>query len=322
MSKIQCEKKVRLLSLTSNIPLAEKISKYVGIPLTPIEVTRFKDKEVSISLQESVRGAYVYLIQSTNEPANENYMELFITVDALKRASAKEITVIMPYYGYSRQDRKARSREPITAKLIADLLQTAGVNRVVSIDLHAAQIQGFFNIPIDNFSAVALLAQEVAKKKLPDLVAVSPDHGGTTRALKFSKHFDGIPLVIIDKRRPKPNVAEVFKIVGDIKDKNAVIIDDIIDTAGTLCAAAKALIDNGAKSVYAVATHGVLSGEAIQKIEASPIKEVIVTDTIPLKQSSPKIRQISVSEMLARAISCIINEETVSDIFELANIKK
>lgn len=313
---------VKILAMPASINLAIDIAKTAGYPLINVEVTRFSDQEISVSIPESVRGANCCLIQSTYEPANEHYMELLIAVDALKRASAKEITVVLPYYGYSRQDRKSRSREPITAKLIADLLQTAGVTRCICLDLHAAQIQGFFNIPVDNFSAVGLLAKQFAGRDLTDYVVVSPDHGGTTRALTLSKHLNEIPIVIIDKRRPRPNVAEVFKIVGEVKDKHCIIVDDIIDTAGTLCAAANALDANGAKSVVACATHGVLSGSAIEKINNSKLSQVIITDTIPLRgKSSPKIKQISIASLLGSALKRIINEESVSDIFLLANVK-
>ncbi len=315
-------KRERLIALSSNIELAKEISKRTNIPLAEIELENFSDGEIHFRAKESVRGCYVYLIQSTCYPSTKHYLELFIALDALKRASVREITVIMPYYGYSRQDRKAKSREPITAKLMADLLQTAGADRVVCLDLHAAQIQGFFNIPIDNFSAIPILSEEFLKLKLKDVVVVSPDHGGVVRALNFSKFIGVSSLAIIDKRRPKANVAEVFNIVGDVKGKIAIIVDDIIDTAGTLVAAAKALVENGATKVYAVATHAVLSGSAYEKIENSCIEQVVVTNTIPLSKKSTKINQISVAPLLSEAILRLINQESVSGIFKVPNIKE
>ena len=315
-------KRERLIALSSNIELAKEISKRTNIPLAEIELENFSDGEIHFRAKESVRGCYVYLIQSTCYPSTKHYLELFIALDALKRASVREITVIMPYYGYSRQDRKAQSREPITAKLMADLLQTAGADRVVCLDLHAAQIQGFFNIPIDNFSAIPILSEEFLKLKLKDVVVVSPDHGGVVRALNFSKFIGVSSLAIIDKRRPKANVAEVFNIVGDVKGKIAIIVDDIIDTAGTLVAAAKALVENGATKVYAVATHAVLSGSAYEKIENSCIEQVVVTNTIPLSKKSAKINQISVAPLLSEAILRLINQESVSGIFKVPNIKE
>lgn len=309
-------KRVNLIALSSNIPLAEEISKLTKIPLTEIELKKFSDGETYVKIAESIRGSSVYLVQPTNTPVNHNYMELFIAVDALKRASAKEVSVIMPYYGYSRQDRKASSREPITAKLVADLLQAAGVDRVVCLDLHAAQIQGFYDIPIDNFTAVPLLAYEFSKKKIKDLVVVSPDHGGVTRAYNFAKHFPNVQIAIIDKRRPEANKAEVFHIVGDVEGKNAVIIDDMIDTAGTLVAASEALIKKGVKKVYAIATHPILSGPAIERIEKSPIEEVIVTNSILLNKKSKKIKVISVAEILADAILRLISDKSVSGMFQ------
>ena len=315
-------KKERLISLSSNIGLAKAISKKTNIPLADIELENFSDGEIHFRVKESVRGCYVYLIQSTCFPSTKHYLELFIALDALKRASVREITVIMPYYGYSRQDRKANSREPITAKLMADLLQTAGADRVVCLDLHAAQIQGFFNIPIDNFSAIPILSEEFSKLNTNDVVVVSPDHGGVVRALNFSKFIGVSSLAIIDKRRPRANVAEVFNIVGDVKGKIAIIVDDIIDTAGTLVAASKALVENGATKVYAVATHPVLSGNAYEKIENSNLEQVVVTDTIPLSKKSNKIRQISVAPLLSEAIIRLINQESVSGIFKAPNIKE
>jgi len=311
-------KKIKLFALSSNKPLAEEISKAAHIEISPADVVRFSDGEISINIEDSVRGHDVFIIQSTSAPANEHLMELLITVDALKRASAKTITVLMPYYGYSRQDRKSKSRQPITAKLIADMLQVAGVDRVICIDLHAAQIQGFFNIPIDNFPASPLLADYfLYTKKLENVVVVSPDHGGVTRARIFARILDA-PLAIIDKRRPEPNRAEVQNIIGDVSGKVAIMVDDIIDTAGTLVAGAQALIDAGATKVYAAATHAVFSGPAVERINDSVISEVIVTDTIALPEDrkSSKITQLSIGPLLGQSILHIVKDEPISQIFD------
>lgn len=309
-------KKVKLFTLSANPELAKEISETSGIPLTDVNVLRFADGEITVNMDESVRGCHTFIVQPTSKPVNEHLMELLIMVDALKRASASSIAVIMPYYGYSRQDRKSRSREPITAKLIADLLQTAGVNRVVAIDLHAGQIQGFFDIPIDNFPAGPLLASYFKKKHIEDVVVVSPDHGGATRARVFAKNFGGAPIAIIDKRRPKPNVAEVSNIIGNVEGKNAIIIDDIIDTAGTLIAAAEALKVAGAKEVYAAATHPIFSGEALSKIEKSCLKQVVVTNTVVIPDGAPdKIVQVSIGPLLGEAVLHLIQDEPISEIF-------
>lgn len=316
--------KTKLFALSSNKELAEKISKSSNIPLSDIDLFRFSDGEIGINIPESVRGYDVFVVQSTSNPTNEHLMELLIFADAVKRASAKSLSVIMPYYGYSRQDRKAKSRQPITAKLVADLLQVSGIDRIISIDLHAAQIQGFFDIPIDNFAAGQLLANYFIKeKKVSDVVVVSPDHGGTTRARRFAKIVDA-PMAIIDKRRPEHNKAEVMSIIGEVEGKNCIIIDDIIDTAGTLIAATEALLKKGAKAVYATATHAIFSGGAIEKIEKSPITKVIVTDSIRLTQEqlseSTKIQQVSIGALLGESIIHIVNDLPISQIFE--NIKK
>lgn len=312
-------KKIKLFTLSSNKPLAEKVAEAAGVEISKVDVLRFADGEISINIEQSVRGHHVFVIQSTSNPANDHLMELLIFADAVKRASAKSVTVLMPYYGYSRQDRKAKSRHPITAKLIADLLETAGIDRLICIDLHAAQIQGFFNIPIDNFPAGPLLADYFLHHKgLKDnLVVVSPDHGGVTRARGFAKTFEA-PLAIIDKRRPEPNKAVIQNIIGNVEGKVCVMIDDIIDTAGTLCAGAQALIDAGAKAVYAAATHAVFSRNAIDRIENSVIKEVIVTDTIQLPEQtqSSKIKQISIGQLLGQSILHIIKDEPISQIFD------
>jgi len=311
-------KKVKLFALNSNKALAEEVAKASNIELSSAEVVRFADGEISVNIEDSVRGHDVFVIQSTSAPANEHVMELLIMVDALKRASAKTITVLMPYYGYSRQDRKAKSRQPITAKLIADMLQVAGTDRVICIDLHAAQIQGFFNIPIDNFPASPLLADYfLYTKKLKNVVVVSPDHGGVTRARIFARILDA-PLAIIDKRRPEPNKAEVQNIIGDVSGKTAIMVDDIIDTAGTLVAAAQALIEAGAVKVYAAATHAVFSGPAIERLNESVICEVVVTDTIqlPAEKKSPKITQLSIGPLLGQSILHIVKDEPISQIFD------
>ncbi|MFA6801121.1 MAG: ribose-phosphate pyrophosphokinase [Acholeplasmataceae bacterium] len=311
-------KKVKLFALSSNKPLAEKISEASGIEISNVDVIRFADGEISVNIENSVRGHDVFVIQSTSSPANDHLMELLIFADAVKRASAKSVTVLMPYYGYSRQDRKSKSRQPITAKLIADMFEVAGIDRIICIDLHAAQIQGFFNIPIDNFPAGPLLADYFYHKKgLKDIVVVSPDHGGVTRARKFAKTFEA-PLAIIDKRRPEPNKAEVQNIIGNVKGKVAIMVDDIIDTAGTLIAGAQALMDAGATAVYAAATHPVFSGNAIERIENSVIKEVIVTDTIKLCDNckSTKIKQVSIGQLIGESILHVIKDEPISQIFD------
>ena len=311
------DKKVKLFTLSSNIPLAEKIAESAQIPLSKAEVFKFADGEITVNIDESVRGHDVFIVQSTSAPANEHIMELLIMADAIKRASAKSLTVIMPYYGYSRQDRKSKSRQPITAKLIADLIEVSGIDRVISIDLHAAQIQGFFNIPIDNFPASSLLAETfINNYDTSNVVVVSPDHGGVTRA-RMVANVLGAPLAIIDKRRPKPNVAEIQHIIGDVKGMKAIMIDDMIDTARTLCAGAQALKDAGATEVYALATHPVLSGNAIDIIEESALKEVLVTDTIQVDLSkSTKIKQISIGKLLGRSIVHIAEDLPISQLFD------
>ncbi len=309
-------KKVKIFSLSSNVELAKEIAKYVGIELSECSLARFADGEVSINIPETVRGHHVFVVQSTSKPVNENYMELLIMIDALKRASARTINVIMPYYGYCRQDRKALSRQPISAKLMADLLTVAGATRVLALDLHAAQIQGFYNIPIDNFEASSILVKYIKDKNLDDIVVVSPDHGGTTRARKFALNFDA-PIAIVDKRRPRPNVAEVMNLIGEVEGKNAVIVDDIVDTAGTIIAAAKALKERGAKDVYVCCSHGVLSGDACDRIQASDITELIMTNSIKLPEENrrDKIKQLSVGEILGFGVLSIIDDVSISPLF-------
>lgn len=308
---------LKVLTLNSNPMLAEEIVQEIGIELSKSSVARFSDGEVQINIEESIRGCDTFVIQSTSAPANEHIMELLIMIDALKRASAKTINVVLPYYGYARQDRKARAREPITAKLVANLLETAGATRVISLDLHATQIQGFFDIPVDQLVAVPLLSDHFKEKQLDDIVIVSPDHGGVVRARKMADRLKA-PIAIIDKRRPKPNVAEVMNIVGHIEGKTAIIIDDIIDTAGTITLAANALIENGAKEVYACCTHPVLSGPAIERIANSKIKELVVTNSIPLSEDKliDKIKPLSVAPLLAKAIIHVHEERSVSQLFD------
>ena len=272
MSEQYFDPKLKIFALNSNKPLAEKIADAVGVKLGKTSVDRFSDGEIRINIEESIRGDQVYIIQSTSAPVNDNLMELLIMIDALRRASAKTINVVIPYYGYARQDRKARSREPITAKLVANMLETAGATRILALDLHAAQIQGFFDIPLDHLMGAPLLADYFLNHHLDEnAVVVSPDHGGVTRARKLAE-FLKAPIAIIDKRRPRANVAEVMNIIGDVKGKRAIMIDDMIDTAGTITLGAQALVDAGATEVYASCTHPVLSGPAIERIEKSPIK--------------------------------------------------
>lgn len=314
-------KKVKLFALSSNKPLAEIIAKSSGLPLSTVDMIKFADGEIGLNIEESVRGHHVFVVQSTSYPANEHIMELLILADAIKRASAKSLTVLVPYYGYSRQDRKSKSRQPITAKLIADLIQVAGIDRVISIDLHAAQIQGFFDIPIDNFPAAPLLANYFQKHigDLTDFIIVSPDHGGATRARTFARILD-IPLAIIDKRRPEPNKAEVMSIIGDVEGKRCIMVDDIIDTAGTLVAGTEALLAKGAKEVYAAGTHPVFSLDAVKKIEKSKLKKVVVTDTIALSDealASDKIVQVSMGPLLGRSIKHIVEDKPISQIFDI-----
>lgn len=317
MSATYQDESLQLFTLNSNRALAEEIAKHIGIHLGKCTVSTFSDGETQINIEESVRGRDVYVIQSTSEPVNENIMELLILIDALKRASAASINIVMPYYGYARQDRKARSREPITAKLVANLLETTGASRVLTLDLHAPQIQGFFDVPIDHLQGVPLLADYISQKKLDDIVVVSPDHGGVIRARRMADRLKA-PIGIIDKRRPKPNVAEVMNIIGEINGRTAIIVDDIIDTAGTMQLAADALIEKGAKAVYACATHPVLSGPAIERIQNSRIKELVVTNSIQLPEEKKidKITQLSVAPLIGEAIIRIHEHQSVSSLFD------
>lgn len=318
MSNEYFDPKLKIFSLNSNRELAEEIAKEVGIELGKSSVTHFSDGEIQINIEESIRGCHVYVIQSTSNPVNQNLMELLIMIDALKRASAATINIVMPYYGYARQDRKARSREPITAKLVANLIETAGATRMITLDMHAPQIQGFFDIPIDHLNAVRLLSDYFSERHLgDDLVVVSPDHGGVTRARKMADRLKA-PIAIIDKRRPRPNVAEVMNIVGNVEGKVCIIIDDIIDTAGTITLAAKALREAGATKVYACCSHPVLSGPAMKRIEESPIEKLVVTNSIALPEEKwiDKMEQLSVAALLGEAIVRVHENASVSSLFE------
>ena len=310
MGKHYKDPKLKIFSLSSNRPLAEKIAEAVGLELGKISISRFSDGEVKVNVEESIRGAHVYIVQSTSDPVNDNLMELLIMIDALRRASAKTINVVMPYYGYARQERKAQSREPITAKLVANMITIAGADRVLTLDLHAPQIQGFFDIPVDHLIGVPLLADYFLEKGLfgEDVVVVSPDHGGVVRARKLADFLKS-PIAIIDKRRPRPNVSEVMNIIGDVAGKKCIIIDDMIDTAGTITLAAAALLDKGADSVYA---------PAVERLDESDIREVIVTDSIqqPEGRHLDKLQTISVGTLVGEAIKRIHENRSVSPLFQ------
>ncbi|MBP6746692.1 ribose-phosphate pyrophosphokinase [bacterium] len=309
---------LKILAGTANPELAKEVADHLGLPLTPIKIKPFSDGEIYVQLQESVRGMDCFIIQPTCTPVNENLMELLILIDALKRASAGRITVVMPYYGYGRQDRKAAGREAITAKLIADLLTTAGAQRVVALDLHAPQIMGFFNILVDHLYASPVLLKYVRDLNLSDMVLVSPDVGGVSRTRAFAKKLDDAPIAIIDKRRTKHNVAEVMSVVGDVRGRTAIMVDDMVDTAGTLVKGAELLIKEGATRVFACATHAVLSGPANERLEESPIEQLIVTNSIPhdMTHMSKKIVALSVAELLGEAIWRIHDDSSVSEMFE------
>lgn len=308
-----------IFSGNANHPLAEKISKHLQLDLGKASVGRFSDGEINIEILEHVRGRDVFIIQPTCPPTNDNLMELVIMADALRRASATRITAVMAYFGYARQDRRVRSaRVPITAKVIADMLAAVGINRVVTVDLHADQIQGFFYMPVDNVYATALVLEDINKKKFPNPLVVSPDIGGVVRARAIAKRLNDTDMAIIDKRRIGPNRTEVMHLIGDVENRNCIIVDDIIDTGGTLCLAAQALKKNGAATVTAYCTHPVLSGNAIKNIENSSIDEIVVTDTIPLNERAAqcsRIRQVTISELLANTIRRINEEESVSSMF-------
>ncbi len=313
-------KDIKIFTCNSNRPVAEQIAKKLGLPVGNSEVTHFSDGEVAVSLHESVRGSECFIVQSTSTPVNDNIMELLIMIDAMKRASAARITAVIPYFGYARQDRKAKARDPISAKLVADLITTAGADRVLTMDLHAAQIQGFFNIPVDHLVGAPILANYFKDKingKPDDYVVVSPDLGSVTRARNFAARL-GCSIAIIDKRRPRPNECEVMSIIGEVKGKKVILVDDMIDTAGTLCNAAKAVIERGgATEVYAGATHAVLSGPAIQRMKDSVMKEVVLLDTISLPEEKmlDKFTILPVAPVFAEAIERIYTDKPVSSIF-------
>ena len=307
---------LKLFTCNANRALAEEIASWLDLPLGDCEVMRFRDGEVQIRINESVRGADVFVIQPTCAPVNEHLMELLVMIDAVRRASAKRITAVLPYYGYARQDRKTRARDPITAKLVANILVASGARRVLCMDLHAGQIQGFFDIPVDHLPGVPILAEYFMEKKLENICVVSPDIGGVGRARNFAERI-GASLAIVDKRRPEPNVSEVMHIIGELEGKTVILIDDIIDTAGTITHAASALLERGAKEVYACCTHPVLSGPAVERLEKSVIKEVVVTNTIPLpaEKRISKIKVLSVAPLLGEAIVRIHEDLSVSKLF-------
>ncbi|MDD5793758.1 ribose-phosphate diphosphokinase [Clostridium sp. HCP1S3_B4] len=314
-------KSIKIFTGNSNPSLANEIAEILGVPVGDATVSTFSDGEISVNIKETVRGTDVFIIQSTNSPVNNNLMELLIMIDAFKRASAGRITAVIPYYGYARQDRKAKSRDPITAKLVADLLTSAGADRVLTMDLHAAQIQGYFNIPVDHLLGSPILAEHFKQKGLADqddVVVVSPDLGSVTRARKFADRLNA-PIAIIDKRRPKPNVSEIMNIIGEVKGKRCILIDDMIDTAGTITNAANALKDLGATAVYAGCTHGVLSGPALERINSSAIEDLAVLNTIPLPEGADlsKFTSISVAPLFAEAIRRIYDDEPISKLFEV-----
>jgi len=304
-----------LFSGTANEELAHEISKYLEQPLSSAKITRFSDGEINVKIQESVRGKDVFIIQPTSAPANANLMELLIMVDALKRSSAKSITAVVPYYGYARQDRKAEPRVPISAKLVANLMETAGITRVVTVDLHASQIQGFFDIPVDNLYGAVLFNDYVKSKNLKNPIVASPDIGGVARARYFAKTM-GLDMVIVDKRRERANESEVMNIIGNVEGKDVIMIDDMIDTAGTMVKAASALKKLGATSVMACCTHPVLSGPAYERIEKGELDELVITNTLPIKQSSDKIKVLSTAKMLGEVIRRVYNNESVNSLFE------
>ncbi|MCZ8321339.1 MAG: ribose-phosphate pyrophosphokinase [Novosphingobium sp.] len=311
---------MKLMAGNSNLPLARAIADYLELTLTDASVRRFADEEVFVEIHENVRGEDVFLIQSTSYPANDNLMELLIGIDALRRASAKRITAVLPYFGYARQDRKPGPRTPISAKLVANLITTAGADRVLAVDLHAGQIQGFFDIPTDNLYAAPVMANDIlARTGGENLMVVSPDVGGVVRARALSKRINDAPLSIVDKRRDKPGVSEVMNIIGDVKGWDCILIDDIIDSGGTLCNAAGALMDAGAKSVTAYLTHGVLSGSAVERVNGSALKELVITDSIQATDAardSAKVRILPIAPLIGEAIRRIADESSVSSLFD------
>lgn len=309
-------KDMKVFTGNANRPLAESICQHLDIPLSTAEVRRFSDGEIFVEIKENVRGRDIFLIQPTCPPVNDHLMELVIMVDAMRRASARRITVVIPYYGYARQDRKVAPRVPITAKVVAEMMMVVGVRRVLTMDLHAGQIQGFFNIPVDNLYAAPILLDYI-KRECSNIIMVSPDAGGVERTRAFAKRL-GADMAIIDKRRERANVCAAMNVIGDVKGKTAILLDDMVDTAGTLCSAADILIERGAREVHACCSHGVLSGPAIERLEASKIKTLVITDSIPLREkvsNCSKIKVLSIAELIGNAIRCIHSEDSVSSLF-------
>jgi ribose-phosphate pyrophosphokinase len=309
---------MKLFSGNANLQLAEEIARYLGIPVGDARVSRFSDGEISCAIHESVRGVDVFVVQPTCTPVNENLMELLIMIDAFRRASATRINAVIPYYGYARQDRKSRARDPITAKLVSNLIVQAGAQRVVAVDLHATQIQGFYDIPVDHLPGVPTLAEYFKTKGLEeDAVVVSPDVGGVTRARDLATKLRA-PLAIVDKRRPAPNVSEIMNVIGEVKDKSVIIVDDIIDTAGTLCTAAEVMLEKGARDVYSCCTHAVFSGPALDRLSRAPLKEIVITNTIPIDESKklPNMIILSIAPLVGEAILRIHEDLEVSKLFE------
>lgn len=304
----------KIVSGSANVEFSKQISKYLSLPLSDAGVKRFSDGEISVQISESVRGKDVFIIQSTCVPTNDNLMELLVLTDALRRSSASFITAIIPYFGYARQDRKAHPRVPITAKLVSNLIQTAGINRVVTMDLHAGQIQGFFDIPVDNLYGNIIFNDYIKAKNFKNAIIGSPDIGGIARARRVAKNL-GLDIVIVDKRRERANESEVMNIIGDVKDKEVILVDDIIDTAGTIVKAAEALKNKGAKSVMACCTHPILSGIAYERLAKGALDELVVTDTIPLKQELPNIKVLSVAPVFAEVIRRVYHNESVNSVF-------
>ena len=307
----------KIFAGNSNMELATEIAGIMGKPLGKSTVTKFSDGEISVNIWETVRGLDIYIIQSTCSPVNDNLMELLIMIDAMKRASAGRINAVIPYYGYARQDRKAKARDPITAKLVADLIMAAGADRVLSMDLHANQIQGYFDIPVDHLLGMPILAKYFQEQNMEDVVVVSPDHGSVTRARNMAQYLN-CPIAIIDKRRPEPNKSEVMNIIGNIEDKNCIIIDDMIDTAGTICNAANAIKELGARSVKAAATHPVLSGPAIQRLADSAIEELVLLNTVPMPEAKKldKMTMLSVAPLFAEAMTRVFTNGSISVLFD------
>ncbi|MGD8594556.1 MAG: ribose-phosphate diphosphokinase [Gammaproteobacteria bacterium] len=313
------DSRMMVFSGNANPQLAQAVARYLNLPLGKAHVGKFSDGEIQVEIMENVRGRDVFILQSTCKPTNDNLIELIVMIDALRRASTYRITAVIPYFGYSRQDRRPRSaRVPLTAKVVADMITTAGADRVLTVDLHADQVQGFFDVPMDNIYASPILLGDIWRQEYPDLMVVSPDVGGVVRARALAKRLDDADLAIIDKRRPRPNEAKVMNIIGDVEGRQCVLVDDLVDTAGTLCQAAKALKEHGADKVVAYCTHAVLSGKAVENIKNSLLDELVVTDTIPLDeaaQACPRIRQLSIAELLAETMRRISNEESVSSLF-------